>query len=151
MENVSRKNQKKPEIKIEISAGGLVYNKNLDQFLLIKDSYGRWALPKGKLEPGETEEQAAIREIGEETGLLRTEVIKKLGQIEYYYQIHGQPIHKYLHLFLLETTSSDLIPSNETKGARWLSDTEVINKFSYKNTKKLVVEAILEIKKRQNG
>ena len=61
--------------KREFSAGGIVVKDNGDviNLLLIKDSYGRWTWPKGKLEKDESPEDAAIREIGEETGLKNIE------------------------------------------------------------------------------
>ena len=55
----------------EISAGGVVFRK-VDgelQIQLIQDRYGKISLPKGKMEPGETIEQTALREIVEETGI----------------------------------------------------------------------------------
>ena len=55
----------------EISAGGVVY-KRIDgriDIQLIQDRYGKISLPKGKMEPGETVEQTALREILEETGI----------------------------------------------------------------------------------
>ena len=88
----------KKKVKLEISSGGVVHRK--PKILLIKDSYGRWALPKGKIEKGETPEEAAKREIGEETGIVDLKVIANLGKVKYFYQIHGQPIFKIIYIFL---------------------------------------------------
>ena len=59
---------KKKKVKVEISAGGVVFKKedNKLKFLLILDGYGRWALPKGHIEKGESTKTAALREVSEE-------------------------------------------------------------------------------------
>ena len=66
------------------------------------DRRGRllWSLPKGHLEAGETEEQAAVREVFEETGILG-EVVGKLGTIDFWFVADGRRVHKTVHHFLL--------------------------------------------------
>ncbi len=68
----------------EISAGGVVYRKAGDdlQVQMIQDRYGKITLPKGKMEPGETVEQTALREILEETGIVGR-IVKPLETITY--------------------------------------------------------------------
>ena len=57
--------------RLETSAGGVVMHAGEDEprYLLIRDSYGNWGFPKGHLETGERPEDAALREVREETGL----------------------------------------------------------------------------------
>ena len=69
----------------EISAGGVVYNPALKKILLIKDFADKWALPKGWIEKGETAEQAAVREVQEETGVKNLKILAPLGEVEYFY------------------------------------------------------------------
>ena len=60
------------------SSGGLVFDRN--QFLLIKRlNVSEWRIPKGHIEPGESAEQAALREVTEETGYSDLEVLADLG------------------------------------------------------------------------
>lgn len=90
----------------ETSAGGLI----LDQLgpgssaALIGrlDRRGRllWSLPKGHVEPGETEQETAVREVAEETGV-RGRVVGKLGVIDFWFVADGRRVHKTVHHFLL--------------------------------------------------
>ena len=70
----------------ETSAGGVVFRRAADGqgppaalFLLIRDSYRNWGFPKGHLETGEVPEGAAVREVGEETGLVTLHVQGAIG------------------------------------------------------------------------
>ena len=138
----------KKKTKIEISAGGVVFRKSPKgpEVLLIKDSYGRWALPKGKIEQGEKPEDTAVREIREETGLSELKIIEKLGEIKYFYQLHGQPIYKTVHNFLIETTQEKLNPNYEIQGANWFEPDDSVKTIAYKNTKVILEKAVERIK-----
>ena len=77
------------EVVREPTAGGIVYRftKAGDlEILLIQDSKDRWTIPKGHIEEGETAQETAIREIGEEAGVHETEVICWLGKIHFRYR-----------------------------------------------------------------
>ncbi len=142
MENTTRENQPKSKVKLQISSGGIVYNPLHDEFLLILDSYKRWALPKGKIESGETPEQTAMREIGEETGLDHLKILRKIGKIQYFFRLHKQAMFKIVHIFLLETNEEKLTPCKiETKDAKWFKRDEAIQKISYKNAKNFLIKA----------
>ena len=67
----------------EISSGGVIVFGNA--ILLLKKYNGDWVLPKGKVEPGEKKDEAALREVFEESGL-KAEIIKYLGEIHYTYK-----------------------------------------------------------------
>ena len=88
-------------MKKEISAGGVIIKRSgkIVQVLLIKDMNGNWTFPKGVVEKGESHEDAAKREIFEETGLKNIILIQKLSPIHYAYQRNGL-IHKTVHYFL---------------------------------------------------
>src|SRR5690242_710692 len=60
-----------------------------------------WVLPKGHLEAGESTQQAAVREVEEETGI-RGRVIAPLGTVDYWFVDHGRRVHKTVHHYLLE-------------------------------------------------
>lgn len=85
--------------KHEVSAGVVVFRG--DEVLVIKNRFGEWVLPKGKIEPGETPEEAALREVEEETGV-RAEILRPAGTSEYTYLLEhtGEPVDKIVYWFL---------------------------------------------------
>ena len=88
-----------PRPLLEFSAGGVVLD-DRGQVLLIRarDLRNRpvWTLPKGTLVPGETSEQAALREVCEETGY-RCKVVRELEAVTYWFQRSGRRIKKTVH------------------------------------------------------
>jgi len=112
----------------EISAGGVVYRRSKDGALyiqLIQDRYGRTSLPKGKMEPGETVEQTALREISEETGI-EGEIRGPLALIEYQYR-HAEKglVDKEVHYFLVEASDAKLVAQvEEIRGVDWFEPLE---------------------------
>ena len=97
----------------ETSAGGLVLDRSEPEIraaLIGKlDRRGRlmWSMPKGHIEPGETREQAAIREVREETGL-EGEILAELGAVDYSFVSNGKRIHKTVHHFLMQRTGGEI-------------------------------------------
>src|SRR3984893_6379599 len=86
---------------------------------------GLWALPKGRIDPGETGESTALREVAEETGA-RGEVLEKLGDTRYWFNWEGERIFKVVSFFLVRYESGKLgeIPEefrHEVAEGRWLS------------------------------
>jgi len=81
----------------EVSAGGLVVDKSGEMGLLIGriDKRGRmlWSLPKGHIEAGESPEEAALREVREETGI-KSSITRSLGVIDFWFMAEGKRIHK---------------------------------------------------------
>lgn len=100
----------------ETSAGGVVFRRGPDdevRFLLIRDSYRNWGLPKGHLEPGEPPADAARREVAEETGLRDIILRGPIQVIDWYFRFRGKTIHKYCHFFLFESKHGDPVPQAE--------------------------------------
>ena len=64
--------------------------------LLIRDPYGKWGLPKGHVENGESSREAALREVREETGLTHLDPGPSLGSIDWYFRLKGDLVHKFL-------------------------------------------------------
>jgi 8-oxo-dGTP pyrophosphatase MutT (NUDIX family) len=111
----------------EISAGGVVYRRTEQglQIQLIQDRYGKISLPKGKMEPGETVEQTALREIVEETGM-QGRIVKPVDQIKYRYLHESKGmIDKEVHYYLVEAIGGKLQAQiEEIRGVEWFSPEE---------------------------
>ncbi|MCH8904912.1 MAG: NUDIX domain-containing protein [Bacteroidetes bacterium] len=94
------------------AAGGLVKNEK-EELLAIK-RLGKWDLPKGKIESGESPEQTAIREVKEETGVKQIEIIKPDESTYHCYKVEDQRILKKTFWFEMSGSSTeDLVPQAE--------------------------------------
>ena len=127
----------------ETSAGGLVIDRTgAPRGALIGrlDRRGRllWSLPKGHLESGETAEQAAVREVEEETGI-RGQVLAMLGTIDFWFVIDGRRVHKTVHHYLLEASGGALSDADqEVDEVAWFPLTEVRARLAYAGERRLV-------------
>lgn len=131
----------------EVSAGGLVVDlaSATTSAALIgkRDRRGRllWSLPKGHLEAEETAEQAAVREIAEETGI-RGEILGSLGSIDYWFVADGRRIHKTVHHFLLRATGGALSDDDvEVSEVAWVPFTELTQRLAYPDERTLMDRA----------
>lgn len=133
----------------EVSAGGLVVDKTGTKGLLIgrldpKDaSHERllWSLPKGHIEDGETPEQAALREVAEETGI-KSEITRSLGVIDFWFMASGKRIHKTVHHFLFTEVGGKLAPQvTEVDDVAWFPIDEIISKLAYPDERKLIAKS----------
>lgn len=94
------------------AAGGIVQNEQKD--ILFIHRLGKWDLPKGKVEKGESLELAATREITEETGLKYIQLKKKIGETYHTYDAFGKHFLKTTHwYYLISTGNEDLVPQIE--------------------------------------
>jgi 8-oxo-dGTP pyrophosphatase MutT (NUDIX family) len=94
------------------AGGGLVVNEKEEVLFMFRR--GKWDLPKGKLDPGETLESCAVREVEEETGVGQLELVKFLLVTEHQYEEKGVIILKETHWYLMKTSSNQkLIPQKE--------------------------------------
>jgi 8-oxo-dGTP pyrophosphatase MutT (NUDIX family) len=131
--------------KKETSAGGVVFRLTGDgpKYLLIKDPYSKWGLPKGHLRRGEGPEDAARREVEEETGLGELVLHRPLGEIDWYFRFRGRLIHKTCHFFLCESLASVPKPQTEEGITQccWYSFDEAVDTLSYDNARTILREA----------
>ena len=139
-----RRNARRP-VRIETSAGGVVYRREsgVVYFLLIRDPYENWGLPKGHLERGETPEQTAVREVAEETGIQEVELRRALDTIDWFFRDGADLIHKYCHFFLMETTTSATEPQLEEGITEciWLPLEEALRTLTYDNAREVLQAA----------
>jgi mutator protein MutT len=122
------------------AGGGLVVNEKGEVLFMFRR--GKWDLPKGKLDPGETLEGCAVREVEEETGISQLELIKFLMVTEHEYEEKGIIILKETHWYLMNTSSNQkLIPQKEEDilDLRWIG----LPEFSI--VKRNTYPAILEV------
>jgi 8-oxo-dGTP pyrophosphatase MutT (NUDIX family) len=116
----------KANFKIIKAAGGLVKN-NSDQYLFIFRK-GKWDLPKGKIDKGETTEDGAIREIQEETGIQTISIQNKLTTTYHIYRLKGKLVLKETFWYVVQNHGNEtLIPQAEEdiEKAVWLSKNEI--------------------------
>lgn len=154
----TKKNQKskgndKAKAVREYTAGGVVFrvkNGGLE-FLLLQDVKGRWSIPKGHVESGETLEQTAVREIGEETGLNKIKIIDKLDKIHFFYRMNGKLIFMTTFVFLMEATEPDeTLEPEKSEGiidVSWFDEAAALRAIEYKATRVLVEEGAQRVKK----
>ncbi len=130
----------------EVSAGGLVV-RHQDAgpeaaIIARRNRAGRleWCLPKGHLEGDETPEQAAVREISEETGITGR-VVRPLGVIDYWFTGEDRRVHKVVHHFLLAQAGGvlgvDGDPDGEAEKAAWVLVGELAERLAYPNERRL--------------
>lgn len=133
-------------LKTQVSSGGVIFRRSNDmvEIALVAVKGGDvWCLPKGLVEKGETPEETAMREVAEETGL-RGKVIKKIGDISYWYYIKGEnaKCRKTVHFYLMEYEGGSTDDHNwEVDKAAWFIMAEALNKVSYKGDRGILEKA----------
>src|SRR5439155_11302123 len=100
-----------------------------------------WTLPKGTPDPGETVEETALREVGEETGL-EVRIVAPLPSIQYTFVQSGTRIHKTVHYFLMDPVGGDLARhDHEFERVRWVSFDEAPALLTFATERALVATA----------
>jgi ADP-ribose pyrophosphatase YjhB (NUDIX family) len=139
---MSRTTPRRGHATLEVSAGGVVVRRTPHgvRYLVIRDSYRNWGFPKGHVEAGERYEEAALREVQEETGLKDLRILAPLPTIEWYFRFRGKLIHKVCHFFLMETESGHTSPqrSEGITVCRWEPYEEALRLLSYENAREVL-------------
>jgi 8-oxo-dGTP pyrophosphatase MutT (NUDIX family) len=132
----------------QVSAGGVAFRWMDSQpeiaIVSVKPKL-RWQLPKGIVDPGESPQVTAVREVREEAGV-ETELIKLIETIEYWYRSvkYGKPVryHKFVHFYLMEYKNGDVSDhDHEVEEARWVSFDEALEMLDFKSERDVVQKA----------
>ncbi|AIC15969.1 bis(5'-nucleosyl)-tetraphosphatase [Nitrososphaera viennensis] len=131
----------------ERSAGAVVVFMPSDsgkpEYLLLHYTAGHWDFPKGNIEAGETEKEAAAREIREETGIADVEFVEGFRQIiSYRYRKARRLVDKEVVLFLVRTKTRDVKISHEHIGFAWKNYDDAIKQLTYRNARNLLEAAM---------
>ena len=132
----------------QVSAGGVAFcwkDSQPEIAIVCMKPKLRWQLPKGIVDPGETPQVTAVREVREEAGV-ETDLIKLIETIEYWYRSlkYGKPVryHKFVHFYLLKYRSGEVSDhDHEVEEARWVSIDEALEMLDFKSERDVVEKA----------
>lgn len=128
----------------ERSAGAVVVftSDSKPEYLLLHYTAGHWDFPKGNIEAGETEREAAVREIREETGIADIEFVEAFSNtISYKYRRARRLVDKQVVFFLALTKTRDVTISHEHIGFAWKSYDDAMEQLTYKSARNLLEAA----------
>jgi 8-oxo-dGTP diphosphatase len=124
------------------AAGGVVRRESSDEkplyAVIHRPRYDDWTLPKGKLDRGETERDAALREVEEETGI-RCRVGRELGSVSY---VDSQGRGKTVRYWLMTPEEGEFLPTSEVDEIRWLDAESAMALLSYDRDREVLRAAI---------
>lgn len=132
------------KVKKSRTSGGVIVNE-YDEVIVVSQKGKSWSLPKGHLEPNETELEAAIREIYEESGVKELEFVKLLGSYERY-GMSNELEFKTMTFFLFKALKQELHPiDKDNPEAIWLHKDKVSEKLTHPKDKKFFLKILKEI------
>ncbi|MGI8575012.1 MAG: NUDIX hydrolase [Egibacteraceae bacterium] len=102
----------------------------LELAVIHRPKYDDWSLPKGKLDPGETEVEAAVREVQEETGYTG-ELGGDLGEVSYVHERRGEARDKRVRYWSMRAGEGRFVPGDEVDLLEWLAPEDALDKLSY--------------------
>lgn len=126
---------------MESSAGVVLYRKTGagNMFLLLHYPSGHWDFVKGHLEPGETEIQAAVRELYEETGITDADFVEGFRRrIRYTYRFGGKNRVKQVVFFLASTDTDRVRLSEEHQDYRWCNYEQSLGQVTFRNARRVL-------------
>lgn len=126
-----------------LAAGGIIVDDKTGTprvLLVHRPRYDDWSFPKGKLDPGETLEEAALREVKEETGL-KCRIVRRVAVTRYRYRTRspGRFRPKAVHYFLMQRITRRIrVPGEEVDRAEWFELEEAARTLSYIQDRELL-------------
>ena len=132
----------------QVSAGGIVFRSkdtNVEIAIVRVVPEQRWQLPKGIIDPGETVEEAALREVREESGVV-AEIVAPVEKIEYWFVADRDGrrtrFHKFVHFFLMKFVSGDVADhDHEVDESRWVNVETALDMLEFKSERDVVSKA----------
>ena len=132
----------------QVSAGGVAFrwqDSEPEMVIVSVKPKMRWQLPKGIVDPGETPEITAVREVREEAGV-ETDLLALIETVEYWYRAlkYGKPVryHKFVHFYLLQYRGGDVSDhDHEIEEAHWVRFEEAIEMLAFKTERGVVEKA----------
>lgn len=133
-------------MKREFSAGGIVFNNKGEVLVVQHSSHKGWSFPKGQIEPGKSSKETALREVKEEGGV-DAEIIDKVGDSRYVYQMDGEKIFKVVTYFLMKYISGDTADHDwEVSDIGWFTPEEAFKQLTFSQDKDLLSIALEKLK-----
>jgi 8-oxo-dGTP diphosphatase len=132
------------------SAGGVVYRRVEPaagvEILLLQHETGKWMLPKGTNERGETPDAVALREVAEETGLRNVRIVADLGEEQYmfFWKAEDTYYDKTVHYYLMEFLGGETPQPQREEGfvrCEWVPIPEALDRIKYRETRQVVQRA----------
>lgn len=140
---------------VERSAGGVVVRVIEDRphVLLIRDPYKKWGLPKGHIEEGEKDAEAALREVQEETGLSDLLLGPDLGEIDWTFRKKERTIHKFCRFYLMASEGAESRPelAEGITEVRWLPVGDALRTVGYENARAVLRRGSEQIRTPSDG
>ena len=145
---LNRKKYQIQEIVREPTAGGIIFRHEKDNYddieiLLIQDTKDRWTIPKGHIEEGETAQQTAKREIGEEVNLFDIDMLGWLGKIHFRYRRMDRLVLMTTQIYLVRANGdTNSIKKEEwMNGIKWFKFNDAIEVIEYEDIGTLMLLA----------
>lgn len=139
------------KVKRARSAGGVIYQPPAagateGRVLLLQHETGKWMLPKGTIERGETPDGVALREVAEETGLRNVRIVADLGEEHYmfFWKAEDTYYDKTVHYYLMEFLGGEEPRPQREEGfvrCEWVTIPEALDRIKYKETRQVVQRA----------
>lgn len=129
-------------MRYERSCGAVVFKKNHEiKYLLLKNR-GKWTFPKGLKEKDESDEETALRETREETGIAKLKLVEGfVHDSKFFYRWEGEFISKHATFFLVEALDDEVKVSFEHEDYRWVAVDEALNLLKIKDYKEMLIKA----------
>ncbi|MEM4598137.1 MAG: NUDIX domain-containing protein [Candidatus Diapherotrites archaeon] len=127
----------------EKSAGAIVFFGSMPRvFLVLHYAKGHWDFPKGHIEKGESEQEAMLRELQEETGLSGVNILDGFSErINYFFTENREKIKKDVVFFLVESKTKNIRLSDEHVGYEWLPYEEAFKRITFRNSAEVLKKA----------